>query len=201
MYNYINAISDFIFYEDELMQADIIMIPGTSRVKVPEKAAELYQKGYASKILVSGLYNINRNGFPVENIKENKYKKYFASESEFLKTVLLENGVSSEDIMQECISRNTLENALISKEIIEKSLLNISTAIVCCQAFHARRVQMTYSIVFPNIKLIIYPIISQNIGRNNWYLSETGIKRVLGEVERCGKYFKKDIVDMCINKK
>ena len=60
---------------------------------------------------------------------------------------------------------------------------------------------MTYSIVFPNIKLIIYPIISQNIGRNNWYLSETGIKRVLGEVERCGKYFKKDIVDMCINKK
>lgn len=48
---------------------------------------------------------------------------------------------------------------------------------------------MTYSKVFKNIDLIISPVETQNITKENWYKSENGLRTVMGELERCGKYF------------
>jgi uncharacterized SAM-binding protein YcdF (DUF218 family) len=190
MKTYLEAISDFIFCEDEIEKADIILIPGATRFLIPEKAARLFNQGYAPYIAISGKFSSHRTKFPIERLKNTKYDgEIYTCESDFLKSVLMKNGVPEDRIFQEAESRNTLQNAeYIRKELYQKKF-DFKSAIICCQAFHARRVQMTYSMVFPGVQFYICPIITQNIDKHNWYKSEYGIRTVLGEVERCGKYF------------
>lgn len=190
MEKYLEAISDFVFFEDVIQKADIILIPGATRVSIPEKAAELYNKGYASYIAVSGKYSSRRTDFPHERLEGTKYQdENYVCEAEFLKSVLEQNGVPNERIFQESKSRNTLENAEYIRSELKQNNFTFRSAIICCQAFHARRIQMTYSLVFPNVQFYICPVTTQNIDKNNWYTSKNGIEKVMGEVERCGKYF------------
>jgi uncharacterized SAM-binding protein YcdF (DUF218 family) len=195
IFNFIKDISNFVFYQDKLEKSDIILIPGISWKEVPEKAAELFLQSYAPKIAVSGLYSTRRTAFPKEHVLNTNYSGTYSSESDYLRNVLIKNGVPLSDILAEDKSRNTLENAQMTKNIIDQSGINIKSAIICCQAFHARRIQITYSLIFKNVKLLIYPIITQNISIDNWYKSEYGIKLVMGEIERCGKYFIDDITN------
>jgi uncharacterized SAM-binding protein YcdF (DUF218 family) len=190
MKQYLKAITDFVFCENVIQKADIIIIPGATRVSIPERAAELYNKGYASYVAVSGKYSSRRTDFPHERLVGTKYQgANYACEADFLKNVLLQNGVPNERIFQEKKSRNTLENAEYISNTLKQKKFVFKSAIICCQAFHARRIQMTYSFVFPDNQFYICPVATQNIDKYNWYTSKNGIKKVMGEVERCGKYF------------
>ena len=51
---FLKQIEDFIFVEDLPEKADIIFVPGNGYPQMAEKAAELYRKGLAQKILPSG---------------------------------------------------------------------------------------------------------------------------------------------------
>lgn len=198
MNNYIDAITSFIFLKDNietLKKADAIMLPGATRIEIPEYAAKLFFKGYGKYIFTSGKYSSRRNAFPLERVQKTKYNYQYTSESEFLRKVLLYNKVPNDNIISEYDSRNTMENALMTKELIDKLGISINSAIVCCQAFHARRVQITYSSIFKNTDIYICPIETQGISRTNWFKSEKGIRTVLGELERCGKYFTKNLIE------
>ena len=48
---------------------------------------------------------------------------------------------------------------------------------------------MYYQEQFPRTQLIVCPVVTQGISRENWYLDEKKIDVVLGEVERCGSQF------------
>lgn len=50
----IQGITHFIFLQDEPQPCDLILIPGTSKSAITEKAAELYHQGFAPRILPSG---------------------------------------------------------------------------------------------------------------------------------------------------
>ena len=54
---------------------------------------------------------------------------------------------------------------------------------------------MLYRLAFPNTELLVCPIHSFNITKENWYKSENGVKRVLGELARCGNQFENDMMD------
>lgn len=71
--------------------------------------------------------------------------------------------------------------------------LEIKTAIIVCKAFHARRCLMLYQLAFPDTEFIVCPVHCYNITKNNWYTTEQGINRVLGELARCGNQFAPDI--------
>lgn len=86
-------------------------------------------------------------------------------------------------------STNTYENAFFSRDITDSQGLTIKTAMICCQAFHARRVLMTYSWAYPETHFIIVPVVTQGIDRDTWYQSQYGVKRVMGELKKCGTYF------------
>ncbi len=73
------------------------------------------------------------------------------------------------------------------------SSVNIQTAMIVCKAFHARRCLMLYQLAFPNVDFIVCPIYCYNITAENWFKSEYGIDRVLGELSRCGNQFITDI--------
>lgn len=110
----IQKVSDFLAVSDELPErADIILALGYSGNAVPEKAAELYKnyraRGSAPKILVSGW------GPPHIKGDEAKRREY-TPEYERYSKLLIENGVSADDILVEDESTSTYENITFSRE-------------------------------------------------------------------------------------
>ena len=172
----IAAITEFIFLETPISSADIILIPGSHRPQLMERAAELYHRGLAPIILPSGGANPHLPGL---------------TEWAYLKQVGISLGIPETAFLKEDEARHTFENAELSWKAIVKNALEVRTAILVCKASHARRAHMTYSAAFPeHIRFMISPIHDErNIRRDNWFESEIGIRRVMGEVERIGRYF------------
>lgn len=186
----IQMMTDFIFLEDVPQKADIIMIPGSGYGALADTAAALWHQGFAPLILPSGKYSklighfegTFDNHYPVSNpAPEN--------ECDYLSALLIDNNVASSAILREPQATYTYENAIFSKQITDTAQLDIHTAILCCQAFHARRCLMYYQLLYPNTRFIICPTVTQDISKDNWYLSDEKIDKVLGEIERCGSQF------------
>ena len=196
MRNNIEDITKFIFIKDEPEKADIIFIPGSSNWVLAETAARLYKEGKAEKIMPSGMYFYQFGRFMNERVTDERYKGIYETEAEFLASVLIKNGVPKEDVIKEEKATNTYENAIFSKELLREMGLEIKSAIICPQAFHARRALMTYSHLFPDTKLYVVPTNTQNITADNWYNTERGRQVVLGELRKCGEYFENYIKDI-----
>jgi hypothetical protein len=196
MRNNIEDITKFIFIKDEPEKADIIFIPGSSNWVLAETAARLYKEGKAEKIMPSGMYFYQFGRFMNERVTDERYKGIYETEAEFLASVLVKNGVPKEDVIKEEKATNTYENAIYSKELLREMKFRIKSAIICPQAFHARRALMTYSHLFPDTKLYVVPTNTQNITADNWYNTERGRQVVLGELRKCGEYFENYIKDI-----
>ena len=196
MRNNIEDITKFIFIKDEPEKADIIFIPGSSNWVLAETAARLYKEGKAEKIMPSGMYFYQFGRFMNERVTDERYKGIYETEAEFLASVLVKNGVPKEDVIKEEKATNTYENAIYSKELLREMKFRIKSAIICPQAFHARRALMTYSHLFPDTKLYVVPTNTQNITADNWYNTERGRQVVLGELRKCGEYFENYIKDL-----
>lgn len=189
----ITDITNFIFVSDELEKADAIFLPGGSHPEQPEYAAELYHRGYAKWLIPSGGISVKRDKWPGVRSKADIYSGDYQSDCEFFTDVLLKNGVPSSAIIGEEQSGHTRDNAFFSRRVIDRRGIDIKTALIVCKAFHARRCLMLYQMAFPYVDIKVCPVHCYNITKDNWYKSETGIDRVLGELARCGNQFAGDV--------
>lgn len=180
MHRFFDCITEFIFVEHEPEAADIIFVPGGNYPDAAMHAAELYREGYASKVLPSGRYSIVEGRFASDK---------FETEWDYLSDILMHQGVPEEAVLREDQATYTYENAIFSRKRTDALGLQIKKAILCCQAFHARRSLMYYQEQFPETDFLVCPVVTRGISRDSWYLTETGIDTVLGEVERCGGQF------------
>ena len=98
-------------------------------------------------------------------------------------------GVPDSALIGEDQATYTYENAIYSRKKLESLGIQIKKAILCCQAFHARRSLLYYKEQFPDVEFLVCPVVTRGISRENWYRTEQGIDTVLGEVERCGGQF------------
>lgn len=183
----IQEITDYIFLEDKLEKADAIFIPGCTRPEHTEEAARLYKEGYAPLILPSGGYTKVQGSFQGVSVEGEKYGKNFTCEADFLEAVLLQNGVPASAILKECEATYTLENAEKTKGLLEKQGMHLNKAILCCKAHHARRSYLYYSMVFPEVEILVHPVAIDDISAENWYKTAEGRKVVLGEFSRMGQ--------------
>ena len=185
-------ISDYIFVEDKLQKADVIMIPGGAYPELPELAAKLWKEGYADYVVPSGAYAITEGKFAGVKSKSEVYTGEYETECDFYCDVLKRAGVPEEVIIRENKSQFTAQNAWFSRDILNKKGLLPKKAIICCKAFHARRCLMYYQFTFPETEFIMIPAKDTHGGaitKENWYLSESGVTRVLGELNRIGTQF------------
>ena len=186
---FLKQITDFIFIDQEPQKADIIFIPGNGFPNPSERAAELYREGFAKKLLPSGHYSVVLGHFAGVLQKQELYQGKFETEWEFLQQVLVQNGVDKKDILKEDNATYTYENAICSRKLTDKLGLDIKKAILVCQAYHARRASLYYQVCYPETEILVCPVITRGISRDNWYQHETGIETVLKEVEHCGSQF------------
>jgi len=196
----IDDITDFIFLEDEMQKADIIFIPGGSHPGLGEYAAELWKQGFAPYIMPSGGVSIKTGKFNGVKLKKEIYNKDYKTDCDFLADVLMINSVPKSAIIWEDTSSFTKENAIFSRKIADANNLDIKKAILCCKSFHSRRSLMCYQLAFPDTKFYIHtiPYFEEDIliSKNNWYKTDVGIKRVLGELQRCGNQFNEEILKL-----
>lgn len=188
----IEDISKFIFVTDTLEKADVIMIPGGSYPELPEKAAELWKNGYAPVIVPAGGVSVKLGKFAGVKSKQDKYDKDYKTEYDFYMDVLKLNGVKADCIIGDNESGCTADNARFSKRVLEVRHIYPKKAIICCKAFHARRCLMFYQFSFPDTDFIVIPLdylSGYSIGRDNWYKTDIGLNRVLGELSRLGVQF------------
>lgn len=192
-YRIINDITNFIFIEDKPQKVDAIFLPGGSHPEQPEYAAELYRKGYAKWLIPSGGVSVKRDKWPGVRSKADIYNGDYQSDCEFFIDVFIKNGVPADTIIGEDKSGHTRDNAFFSRMAVDEKGVEIKTAIIVCKAFHARRCLMLYQMAFPDTKFYVCPVVCMGITRDNWYKSEQGIDRVLGELARCGNQFVGDV--------
>lgn len=189
----ITDITNFIFVSDELEKVDAIFLPGGSHPEQPEYAAELYHRGYAKWLIPSGGISVKHDKWPGVRSKADIYSGDYQSDCEFFTDVFLKNGVPASAIIGEEQSGHTRDNAFFSRRVIDRRGIDIKTALIVCKAFHARRCLMLYQMAFPYVDIKVCPVHCYNITKDNWYKSETGIDRVLGELARCGNQFVGDV--------
>lgn len=186
-------ISDFIFMEHVPQRADIILIPGSSYPSLPERAAQLWREGYAPWVLPSGRFSVKTGVF--NGVKEHpeRYNLPYETEWDFMRDVLVKNGVDTAAILREDQSQWTKQNAQFSRRVTDAAGIRVSRALVCCKAFHARRAYMCYQLAYPQAEILIQPVVTGGLCRDSWFQTPYGIQRIFGELERCGSQFVQDL--------
>ncbi len=202
---FFDAVTEFIFAEDEPEKSDIIFIPGSICPELALHAAKLYHDGYAPYIMPSGKYSIRkghlelpplRGGTAPEKPSLDAEHTECATECEYLCEILHAQGVPEQAILREPQATFTWENAICSRRAADAAHLTIRQAILCCKSYHARRCLMYYGQQFPDTRFLVCPVTVNGISRDNWYKSKNGIDTVLGEVERCGTQFHEILADL-----
>lgn len=184
---FIAAVSDFVFAEDDPQESDVIFIPGTSHPEHALRAAELYHQGMADYLLPSGRYSVSLGhfkGVPAEYRKD--YPGEYETEWAFLHAVLRKAGVPEKAILREERATFTWENAQLSRQVTDGLGLCIRRALLCCRGFHARRALLYYQAAFPEAEIRVCPVNAPGETREDWFASEKGRRRVMGEVSRLG---------------
>lgn len=189
----ITDISDFIFVEDTPEPADAIFLPGGTHAEQPEYAAALYRQGYGKWLIPSGGVSVKKERWPGVSSKADVYTGDYHTDCAFFIDVLRKNGVPASAIVGEFQSGHTRDNAFLSRQAVDEKGLVFCTALIVCKAFHARRCLMLYQLAFPDVSFKVCPVPCYNITKENWYKTEAGIHRVLGELARCGHQFVGDI--------
>lgn len=181
-------LTKFIFVEDKPESSDIIFIPGSEEGAIALTAARLYRQGYAPILLPSGRYSK-----PVGVCQIPGYES--RTEWDFLRNILLREGVPEEAILEEKEATFTYENALYSRRVTDSLGLIIRKAILCPQAWHARRALLYYQVCYPQTAFLVCPTVTKDISRDNWFLADEKIDLVLRELEKCGSQFHEILKD------
>lgn len=186
---FLGQIEDFIFVEDKPEKSDIIFVPGNGFSEMAEQAARLYREGYAPCVLPSGRYSITFGKFAGVQSKKETYNGTYQTEWEFLKDVLVKNGVPKEAVLKEDQATFTYENAIFSRRVTDQAGIHVKKAILCCKTYHARRSLMYYRLLYPDTQFLVCPACPDGITRENWRETEEGVEAVTGEVDRIVKQF------------
>lgn len=186
---FLNQITEFIFVEDKPEKSDMIFIPGSGFPQLAEEAANLYHQGLAPYILPSGRYSVLNGRFAGVQEKKELYDGEYETEWEFLREALKKNQVPEEHILKEDQATYTYENAIYSRKVTDSMGMEIKKAILCCKPYHARRSLLYYQLLYPDTEFYVCPIQDSDVKRENWYLTEKGIRLVFGEVQRIGEQF------------
>lgn len=147
-------IGQYLSPSDNLARADaIVVVSGDSdRMK---QAIDLYRKGYAPKLILSGAA-----------------KDGLASNALAMHIEASQSGVPNEAVIMEEKANNTYENALYTKEIAtSRGMKNI---ILVTSPYHQRRVYETFKNVFngSDVRLQNSPSIYSSWKPNDWWNTE-----------------------------
>lgn len=183
---YIQILWDFMKLNQPLEKVDCIIVLGCSDMKVADVAIDIYNKGYAKRIIFSGGYGkITKNIWKVP--EANKFAELAKSK-----------GIPAENIYIENQSTNTIENFKFTKNLIETENLNIQSAIFICRPYVERRTWACMKKYMPEYKgFITSESISCEDYMKNYNIAgvskDAWINVLVGDIQRLKIYAEKNL--------
>lgn len=171
----LREISEYLFLANEPEPCDLIIVFGGKRIERAEKAVELYQAGYAPRILFTG----------------GDKRETGIAESIVLKNHAVSLGVPEQACILESNSTNTLENVRMSVPLIDSLLewKSMNGVILISAPYHMRRVKQVLARYIPrDVKIYCCPDNRTDIVHDNWWHSAEGQNQVYRELEKVRRY-------------
>ncbi|EOD77916.1 hypothetical protein D515_03393 [Grimontia indica] len=138
LYQHLETIWNYHLMGHEVKPADCLFVLCSNDLRVAEHAADLYRRGMAPYVLVSG----GRGRFT-----EDVFEK---SEAETFAEILRDEGVPDRAILLESQATNTGENVTLSHEVLSKKGLTFSRFILVQKPFMERRAYATFLKQWPD---------------------------------------------------
>ena len=135
----LQIIWDYLCLHQEPEKADCIVGFGNFNTDIARRAAELYLQGYAPKVLFTGGLGRNTEGLLPE------------PEAVRFARVAMECGVPEEDIILEDKSRNTAENILFTREMLQELGLMHPRLLGVHQPCMERRITAAMGVYWPDL--------------------------------------------------
>lgn len=168
---------DYHHMNQQLQKADCILVLGNNDIRVAERAAELFFKGWAPIIVFSG----GRGRLTPADWKD--------SEAEEFAGWAAKMGVPEDKILIENKSTNTGENIQFTKKIFAENNINPQKIIVVQTPYMERRTYAAFKKLWPEKEIIITsPQISFEEYPNRRISKDFIINDIVGDLQRIKLY-------------
>ncbi|MEO6905081.1 MAG: YdcF family protein [Ginsengibacter sp.] len=161
----------------KLVKSDCILALGSHDLRVADRTAELYLKGFAPLVIMSG----GLGNFTREIWSEKEADKFAA--------IAIKRGVPADDILIENNSTNTGENILFTQRLLLEKGLEPQSFIVVQKPYMERRTYATFKKHWPGKTLTVT---SPQISFEEYSTSEIPMERVInimvGDLQRIKFY-------------
>ncbi len=134
---HLQVLWDYLCLHRPPQKADVIIGFGCYDLEVARWAAQLYLQGYAPKLLFTGGLGRNTQG------------RFALSEAENFARVAMEAGVPRQDILLEARSKNTKENILFSKALLEENHILHDAILGVHKPYMERRIAAAMGVYWP----------------------------------------------------
>ncbi len=163
VYAFFNA-GNFLYLDQPPKKSEVILVLGGDVGYRVEKAVELYQQGYADKIIMTGgqLY-------------------YRLTQAQAMREQALEMGVPGEAIILENLADSTYTNAVYCLQIMRKQ--GFKSALVVTSNYHSKRSEFLFSKIFhgSGISLTFCSADDPQFNPQKWWNSNKSIVITLNE--------------------
>jgi uncharacterized SAM-binding protein YcdF (DUF218 family) len=168
---------DYHHVNQQLKKSDCILALGSHDLRVAERAAELYLKGFAPLIIMSG----GLGNFTKEMWTEKEADKFA--------DIAVKMAVPKEAILIENKSTNTGENILFTQKLLEEKRLDPQSFIVVQKPYMERRSYATFKKHWPHKSLLVTsPQISFEEYPTDEITMEKVINIMVGDLQRIKFY-------------
>lgn len=172
-------ITEVVFAPSRPQRSDLLLIFGAPASSGRwTGAAQLLHDGFAPQAVATG-------GAPYQDGSE-------ASEAAGIRSSLIAAGVRASAILVEERSTNTLENVLLTIDLLDALKARPKSLVFYCKSHHSGRVWRTLSKHLPDVRLscATYDATygASSISADGWVRSEVAVRRVLAEYERIRVY-------------
>jgi len=168
---------DYQLLNQEVKNSDCIFVLCSYDLRVADRAAELYNNGFAPLLIFSGKEGAVTKGL---------WKK---SEAEEFALRAMELGVPKDAIIIENEATNTGENVLFTKKLLAEKGIDPKSFILVQKPFMERRVFATFKKLWPEKEFCVTsPLISFEQSPTEGFLMERMIEIMVGDLQRIKIY-------------
>lgn len=180
----VQIIWNYMLLHHQLKPADIIFVLGSRDERIAEYAAELYNKNYATKIIVSGGVS-HKNDLLAAKWKDKTEANHFSS-------IMIEHGVPKKDILLETHAKNTGENIKNTYLLLKKIHLLPKSIILVQKPYMERRTYATFMKQWSNAGELDVIVSSPQLVFNEYVNLDQStydvISIMVGDLQRIIKY-------------
>ncbi|MFN3916872.1 MAG: YdcF family protein [Flavobacteriales bacterium] len=170
------GLANWMVCEDEPQAADAILVLGGNTYDRARKAQELFDAGFAPKIITSGANSASPDSIATGNQ---------LSEAELTKMALIKRGIDKKNILSVNKGTSTFEESVIHAAYAKKN--GIKKLIIVSDKMHLRRIKLTFekTMKTAGVELILIGVSNTRFDEFSWWKTEEGLLMMVSE---CLKY-------------